>query len=138
MNELQLKRKPNLTLLLSTAKVLVDCGLNCEQMGNPISAYFGAKDGEVDFSGGYFISKEYLEQAKETELFKKFQLEGGEFYKTNHIGPYDKLSQTWKQVHEQIAKDGKKSLKIGFEKYISNPYVTKPEELLTEVYVKFE
>jgi effector-binding domain-containing protein len=62
---------------------------------------------------------------------------GGKYAKMIHVGPYTKLKDTWKDFHEWFKKEGKKSDDrpgLNWEKYISDPCVTKEEELITEIW----
>ena len=55
-----------------------------------------------------------------------------------HVGPYEKLPDTYEALKAWLKTKGLKPSDIGWEIYISDPGSTKPEEIKTEVYLLVE
>ena len=64
-------------------------------------------------------------------------LEGGKFIVFLHKGPYSELGQVYEEVYGHLLQEnGVKVLpKAMFEKYLNDPALTKPEDLLTELWI---
>lgn len=55
-----------------------------------------------------------------------------------HVGPYDKVGESYAKVFAFIADQGYKPAGPCIEKYLNNPMEVKPEELRTEINVPVE
>ena len=67
-------------------------------------------------------------------------LPGGEFAVVTHIGPYEKLSQTYAALFGQWLPQSGRELRSEpcLEFYLNDPEGTEPEELLTDIYAPLE
>ncbi len=72
----------------------------------------------------------------EREIFAQ-TVGGGMYAVTTHIGPYDKIIDTWNQFYgEWLPKNGKDYRPDPcFEVYLNSPENTPPDELITELYL---
>ena len=67
-------------------------------------------------------------------------IEGGRYAIFKHKGPYETLNETYNAIHRQwLPGSGYKLRDIPvYEKYLNDPGKTKPEKLLTEIYIPVE
>jgi AraC family transcriptional regulator len=67
-------------------------------------------------------------------------LSGGDYAVTTHIGPYDKLGQTYAKLYGQwIVQSGRELWSEPcLEFYLNDPESTDPEDLLTDIHVPLE
>jgi AraC family transcriptional regulator len=67
-------------------------------------------------------------------------LSGGDYAVTTHIGPYDKLGQTYAKLYGQwIAQSGRElRSEPCLEFYLNDPEGTEPDDLLTDIYAPLE
>ncbi len=71
---------------------------------------------------------------------KTGNIPAGEYAVYRHVGPYDKLKDSWDaMVNDWLPSSGKK-YKEGtcFEMYMNDPETTPPEELITDIYLPVE
>ncbi|MBI5155188.1 GyrI-like domain-containing protein [Candidatus Poribacteria bacterium] len=69
-----------------------------------------------------------------------FDIAGGKFAVTVHRGPYNTLGETWENFTKELCAGGSR-FRNGvpcFESYLNDPGTTKPEDLLTAIYVPVE
>jgi AraC family transcriptional regulator len=68
------------------------------------------------------------------------EVAGGEYAVATHRGPYEQLGETYAHLCAQWAPRNGRELRDepGFEVYLNNPQTTRPEDLLTDVYVPLE
>lgn len=107
-------------------------------VGPPLGVYHNdpmkVKEEELKWAVGFPISKGTEVKAplkKEETKFKKAVV-------SMYTGPYDKMDETYTKILKYIEDKGYKVLWPTYEKYLSNPQTTKPEELKTEVIVPVE
>ncbi len=67
-------------------------------------------------------------------------IEGGKFIVFLHKGPYTELGEVYEQVYGHLLKESEVEVlpKAMFEKYLNDPECTKPEDLLTELWIPIE
>ncbi len=65
---------------------------------------------------------------------------GGKYAIFTHMGPYEKLESSYDYIFGKWLPESGKELRNvpGFEKYLNAPEKTKPEKLLTEIYVPIQ
>lgn len=65
---------------------------------------------------------------------------GGEYAVTTHIGPYDKLGQTYSKLFGQWLIQSRRRFRSepSLEFYLNDPDSTEPEDLLTDIYLPLE
>ena len=68
---------------------------------------------------------------------KELVIPAGRYARTTHIGPYEKLPDTWgRLMGEWLPRSGQRlGAGASYELYRNNPMDTKPEDLITELYV---
>lgn len=64
-------------------------------------------------------------------------IEGGKFIVFLHKGPYTELGQVYQEVYGHLLQENGVEVlpKAMFEKYLNDPALTKPEDLLTELWI---
>ena len=64
-------------------------------------------------------------------------IEGGKFIVFLHKGPYTELGQVYEEVYGHLLQENGVEVlpKPMFEKYLNDPALTKPEDLLTELWI---
>jgi AraC family transcriptional regulator len=67
-------------------------------------------------------------------------ISGGEYAVVTHIGPYNKLGQTYAKLFGRWLPQSGRELRSepGLEFYLNSPESTEPKELLTDIYVPLE
>lgn len=70
----------------------------------------------------------------EEQGVKAYTLEGGNFAKTTHKGPYEECGPAYEGLFKWIAENGKAVSGPTREVYLNDPLEVKPEEILTEIY----
>jgi AraC family transcriptional regulator len=65
---------------------------------------------------------------------------GGDYAMTTHIGPYDKLGQTYAALYGHWLPRSGYDLRSspGFEEYLNDPGGTAPEDLITDIYIPLQ
>lgn len=65
------------------------------------------------------------------------EVEGGTFAIFTHLGPYEKLINSYDYIFGKWLPESGKELRnvCGFEKYLNSPEDSKPEKLKTEIYI---
>ena len=51
-----------------------------------------------------------------------------------HVGPYDRLAETYGEMQAWLEGQGRKPATVMWESYLNDPDTTAPEELRTEIY----
>lgn len=65
---------------------------------------------------------------------KKFVIDGGEYAVLRHVGPYSELGDTWMKFYSQeLPELGMDDAGPPFERYVTNPMETKPEDTITDL-----
>ncbi|NLJ08527.1 MAG: AraC family transcriptional regulator [Sphingobacteriales bacterium] len=64
-------------------------------------------------------------------------IEGGNYAVFRHLGPYEKLNETYDYIYRQWLPESGKTLRDihCFEKYLNSPGKTPPEKLKTDIYI---
>ena len=64
-------------------------------------------------------------------------IEGGKFIVFLHKGPYSELGEVYGQVYGHLLRESEVKIlpKAMFERYLNDPETTKPEDLLTEIWI---
>jgi AraC family transcriptional regulator len=64
------------------------------------------------------------------------RLPAGRFAHATHLGPYDKLAETWEELEAWVLANGHTPTKgTSHEVYRNTPMTARPEELRTELYL---
>jgi effector-binding domain-containing protein len=64
---------------------------------------------------------------------------GGNCVMATHIGPYEKIMETYQLIQEYMHKEGLRQKKVMWERYLNDPATVKDQnELVTEIYWPIE
>ncbi len=64
---------------------------------------------------------------------------GGKCVMATHIGPYEKIMETYQLIQEYMHKEGLRQKKVMWERYLNDPATVKDQnELVTEIYWPIE
>jgi AraC family transcriptional regulator len=86
---------------------------------------------EIRWAIGFPIDKDTAVK----EPLKKMDLSYPKAAVYLHVGPYDKLPESYKKVFQYIKDNGYKIVYPVFEKYLDDPMLVKPDKLRTEICV---
>lgn len=77
------------------------------------------------------------DSAKIPDALTEVVIPAGRYARTTHVGPYDALPGVWKQLMGEWLPDSGHRDGDGpsYELYRNNPMNTKPQDLVTEIYV---
>lgn len=60
------------------------------------------------------------------------EVKSGRYAVTTHLGPYDKLSESWAELAKWLQESNEECAGgPGFEQYLNDPHATNPEHLVT-------
>lgn len=107
-----------------------------QNTANSICVYFAHDEaaGEFDVQAGWFITGA-LEGEGDIVVG---EMDAGEAAHVVHVGPYDKLGETWGAAWGWVKAQGREVSKPAWEVYVSDPSQVKPEELTTEIYIPLD
>jgi effector-binding domain-containing protein len=57
---------------------------------------------------------------------------------TVHHGPYESIMGTYEQLQKYMKENGLRPKKVMWERYLNDPSITKPEDLMTAIYWPIE
>jgi effector-binding domain-containing protein len=98
--------------------------------GAPFCYYYSWADGSVDMEVGFPSSA----KNKEDGRFHSFALPAVKAAFMKHVGPYDKLMESYQKMEKQMKEQGLRPADHMWEIYMNDPEKTAPAELVTELY----
>ena len=102
-----------------------------EMAGHPCSLYHSFDADNVDFEGGMPVAAAMAE----TDRIKVSGIPGGKAAFALHVGPYEKLEETWKAMEAWIEESDIEKADLCWEYYLSNPQnEPDPARWKTELY----
>lgn len=99
-------------------------------MGAPFCYYYSWDDGQVDMEVGFPSSSKIREDGK----LHNFSLPALKAAHMTHVGPYEKLMESYQKMEKQMKEQGLKPAAQMWEVYLNDPNTTRPEALITELY----
>ena len=103
--------------------------------GPPFSLYHNYDDEKTDMEVGFPVSHTHKSEGR----VKPCTLPGGKVVTATHIGPYDKVVDTYMEMQKWIGEKGYKPKKIMWECYLNGPNTVKdPSEYITEIFWPIE
>ncbi len=98
-------------------------------VGPPFAYYHSWSDDETDMEVGFPIAGEGVTKGR----IRPFQLPAVQAATTVHVGPYDKLMESYTALMEWMKANGKKPASYMWEEYLNSPEDTPPEKLETRL-----
>jgi AraC family transcriptional regulator len=121
------------------ADVLPEVWHVAEQLGcrpiMPFARYLAFEMPEVDFEAGCLVDGPVEHGLGRVEAIT---LPGGELAVATHVGPYERLSETYGAVERWLGEQGRVSHGAMWEVYLDDPGTTPPDRLRTEVVVPLD
>jgi effector-binding domain-containing protein len=102
-----------------------------EPAGMPLARYFDMNDEATTFECAIPVPGPFA-AAGEVE---PSSVGGGEAAFTVHVGPYEKIGETWQALMAWATEQGKAPAGPFWELYVDDPQETAPDELRTELYI---
>ena len=115
-------------------KVFAYLGANNIKPSSPPMAKYKVVGDKFEMEGGVIVP----DGTKGEGEIVASELPAGKAAFAVHVGPYEKLPQTYEALAGWLKTKGYKPGKIGWEIYVSDPGQSKPEEIKTEVYLMAE
>jgi effector-binding domain-containing protein len=104
--------------------------------GPPICVYHSVNQATDDFDAqpGFFVSAAVPGEGEITAG----ETAGGEALYALHVGPYEKLGETWAAVFARAEASGRPVTKSSWEAYLNTPGEVSPSEIRTEIFVPID
>lgn len=103
--------------------------------GPPLAVYHDyAADGSMTVDVGFPVAAAALGKAK--GQIKAGQTPAGKAMKFVHVGPYDRLHETYAEIGAYFARRKLPMSPVCWEVYLSDPDKTAPDELVTEIFMQ--
>ena len=99
-------------------------------IGPPFAYYHSFDMEKTDMECGFPVQKIGPEEGR----VKGFRLPAGKAAKAVHVGPYDRLVDTYTEVMRYLEEKKIAPSSVMWEYYMNDPTTTPPQELRTEVY----
>jgi AraC family transcriptional regulator len=103
-------------------------------VGPPFAYYHSWSDDETDMEVGFPISGEGITKGR----IKPFQLPAVKAAVAMHLGPYDKLMDTYNEILEWMKANGKRPAGHMWEEYLNSPDEVPADKLMTRLIWPFE
>lgn len=103
-------------------------------VGPPFAFYHSWVDDETDMEVGFPIAGEGITKGR----IRPFQLPAVEAATAMHVGPYDKLMESYNAVLEWMKANGKRPANYMWEEYLNSPDEVPPEKLMTRLIWPYE
>ncbi|MBF9017415.1 MULTISPECIES: GyrI-like domain-containing protein [unclassified Oceanispirochaeta] len=97
--------------------------------GPPYARYYNMDMEALDVEMGFPVASESVG----TGRIKVGELPAGKIASAVHVGPYDKLEETYIKLMEFVKEKGLEAEEWMYEFYLNSPMEVKPEELQTEI-----
>jgi effector-binding domain-containing protein len=107
---------------------MIQGGVKC--VGPPFALYHSWSNGVTDMEVGFPITGKGMSKGR----VKPMELPAVKAAVLMHIGPYDKLSESWEKMQEWMKANGHQPAEICWEEYLSDPDDTPPEKLMTKLF----
>ena len=99
----------------------------------------GPDDPEVRLIAGWLFSGEHPDIRSQPDLHFE-TIPAGRWAVFRHTGPYDTLWQTWRSIYGDWVPRARHVLRHTppFERYLNDPALVPPEQLITDIYVPLD
>jgi effector-binding domain-containing protein len=102
--------------------------------GPPMCKYLAYSGDRVEYEAGVPVAAPF---AGDDDV-RAGEVGGCQAAVAMHVGPYDKLGETYGKLQAWIESQGKKPSAVMWESYLSDPQTTDPSEIRTEIFWPFE
>lgn len=101
----------------------------------PFSRYFAIEGPGLDMESGFIVDGPIVQGLGRVEVVR---LPGGEMAVATHVGPYDRLHETYHAMEGWLAEQGRIAGGPMWEVYLDDPQSVAPEALRTEVVIPLD
>ena len=117
-------------------ELMVEFGKNKVMItGPPFALYHSFDNDKTDMEVGFPVA----EPQKGAGRVKPSLLPGGKVVTAIHVGPYDKIVETYTEMQKWIEAKGLKPKKVMWERYLNGPDTVKdPSEYITQLFWPIE
>jgi effector-binding domain-containing protein len=105
-----------------------------EPAGEPLARYFEMIDGVATFECAIPVPQPIAPSGE----VQPNTIGGGEVAFTVHVGPYQRLADTWDALTAWVTEQGRTPTALGWEVYLDDPGEVGEDALRTEVYMPLE
>ena len=98
--------------------------------GPPFAMYYNMDMSNLDVEIGFPVAV----NAEGNGRVNPGKLPGGKDAVAIHVGPYDKIGETYNRLTAYVKEQGLETLPFSYEFYLNDPGDTPPEELETEIH----
>jgi len=105
-------------------------GSKVQCIGPPFAFYHSWSEDEVDMEVGFPVAGEGVSEGR----IRPFELPATKTAMALHIGPYDKLVDTYNAMMAWIKDNGHRPADHMWEEYLNSPHDAPPEKLMTRLY----
>ena len=102
-----------------------------EPAGMPLARYYDFGETETTFECAIPVPEPFTGDGE----VEPSTVGGGEAAFALHVGPYDKLGETWSEIMAWLAEQGRLPSGPTWEIYVDDPQETDPDKMKTELYV---
>jgi effector-binding domain-containing protein len=103
--------------------------------GPPFAIYFSFGDQKTDMEVGFPVAGLQMGEGR----VKPCTLPGGKVVTATHIGPYEKMVETYTEMQKWMAAKGLKPKKVMWERYLNGPDTVKdPSGYITQIFWPIE
>ena len=107
-------------------------GARVTPVGPPYAVYYGMDALQASFDVGFPVPPG---ASGEGEVKVGATPSGERCLKALHVGPYDRLSETYQAMQKAVEAEGGE-IQLSWEIYVDDPQSVAPEELRTECYFR--
>lgn len=113
-------------------------GNGIQMTGPPMSIYHSFDESGTAFDVAIAVSVADTERVAGHADIKGGATHAGRALKAVHVGPYNKLMESYNQVMAHMEREGLKPSGLSWERYMNDPSSTPEAELVTEIYFPLE
>ena len=99
--------------------------------GPPFALYHGFGDDRIDMEVGFPVASPRSGEGR----IKACTLPGGKVVTATHVGPYEELEATYRNIAQWMSENGLKPKELMWERYLTDPQAVKdPSKYVTELF----
>ena len=111
---------------------------NLKAAGGPFAIYFDMPGKVPEAELKWLIGMPIAPEASPAQPLKKGEYKFSKVAVCLHVGPYDKIGETFTKLLTYVNQNGWKVIGPAMEKYLNNPQMVTPDKLQTEIVLPVE